>query len=66
MIYLIVNYRFMYLIVLSVDIVVKKNKNRYVKMFEVVCDDVQVFMLFYFYDEEEEVIMVVFDIKEKI
>ncbi|PJZ00110.1 ATP-dependent DNA helicase Rep [Bacillus vallismortis] len=65
-IYLTANYRSTHPIVSSADIVVKKNKNRYAKMLEAARDDVQVPMLFYPYDEEEEATMVVSDIKEKI
>ncbi|RJS58628.1 ATP-dependent DNA helicase Rep [Bacillus subtilis] len=65
-IYLTANYRSTHPIVSSADIVVKKNKNRYAKMLEAARDDVQVPVLFYPYDEEEEATMVVSDIKEKI
>ncbi|MEW4969870.1 ATP-dependent helicase [Bacillus stercoris] len=65
-IYLTANYRSTHPIVSSADIVVKKNKNRYAKTLEAARDDIQVPVLFYPYDEEEEATMVVSDIKEKI
>lgn len=64
-IYLTANYRSTHPIVSSADIVVKKNKNRYAKTLEAARDDIQVPVLFYPYDEEEEATMVVSDIKEK-
>ncbi|MCY9115267.1 ATP-dependent helicase [Bacillus atrophaeus] len=65
-VYLTANYRSTHPIVSSADLVVKKNKKRYVKTLEATRDDVQHPVLFYPYDEEEEATMVVSDIKEKI
>ncbi|MGE0909567.1 ATP-dependent helicase [Bacillus atrophaeus] len=65
-VYLTANYRSTHPIVSSADLVVRKNKKRYVKTLEATRDDVQHPVLFYPYDEEEEATMVVSDIKEKI
>ncbi|MFT0802857.1 ATP-dependent helicase [Bacillus swezeyi] len=65
-IHLTTNYRSSHSIVASADAVVKKNKKRWPKMLKAVRDDLNKPLLFYPYDEEEEAIMVVCDIQEKI
>ncbi|MDA1475878.1 UvrD-helicase domain-containing protein [Bacillus changyiensis] len=60
------NYRSSHSIVKSADAVVKRNKQRFVKTLDAVRDDPKKPLLFYPYDEEEEAIMVVSDIQEKI
>ena len=65
-IHLATNYRSSHPIVASAEAVVKRNKNRWAKTLEAVRDDVKKPLLFYPYDEEEEAIMIVSDIREKI
>ncbi|MFO6494960.1 ATP-dependent helicase [Bacillus sp. z60-11] len=60
------NYRSSHPIVASADAVVKKNKKRFPKTLKAVRDDQKKPILFYPYDEEEEAIMVVSDIRKKI
>ncbi|AVI49020.1 putative ATP-dependent DNA helicase YjcD [Bacillus licheniformis] len=60
------NYRSSHPIVASADMVVRKNKKRFPKTLSAARDDRQKPLLFYPYDEEEEAIMIVSDIQEKI
>lgn len=65
-VHLTTNYRSSHPIVASAEAVVERNKQRRPKRLEAVKDDAKKPLLFYPYDEEEEAIMVVSDIQEKI